>query len=232
MKKLSETCRICKTRASAVFSALDDPGMESLDDCKTTHEYKRGQVVFYEGNPCLAVYCIHSGMIKLFKTGNSGEEYVIRLLGPGEIIGFRPLLADESFAATAQAVSNSRICVISREHILNVIKSSSELSARIMAKLAVDLRISEEQFISRAQENVRQRTARMLLRLLEASNEISDDNSRISVPLLRSEMAQVVGTTPETLSRTLRAMAQKGILQLSRSDISVLNAEKLRSIIP
>jgi CRP-like cAMP-binding protein len=140
-------------------------------------------------------------------------------------------LADEPFAATAQAVSDTQICIISKEDFLDVLNSSPELSFNIMAKLAVDLRISEEHFLSRAQENVKQRTARMLLQLLETSNEISDNDSKISVPLLRSEMAQVVGTTPETLSRTLRGLAQMGILKLTRADISVTNENKLRAII-
>jgi CRP-like cAMP-binding protein len=210
---------------------MNEKEVEKLNKCKTTHEYKRGQAVFYEGNPPLAIYCIHSGMVKLFKTGYSGVEYVIRLLGPGEIIGFRALLAGEPFAATAQAVSDTQICIISKEDFLNLLNSSSQLSFNLMAKLAVDLRISEEKFLSRAQESVKQRTARMLLQLLETSNEFSDNDSRISVPILRSEMAQVVGTTPETLSRTLRSLAQKQILRLNRSEISVTDVDKLRSVI-
>lgn len=231
MKKIIKDCQLCKIRSSAVFNSMNEREVERLNENKTTHEYRRGQVIFYEGNPALAIYCVHSGMVKLFKTGYSGEEFVIRLLGPGEIIGFRALLADEPFAATAQAVSDTQVCIISKESFLGVLNSSMELSSKIMARLAVDLRISEEQFLSRAQETVKQRTARMLLHLLETSDGLSADNSRISVPLLRSEMAQVVGTTPETLSRTLRSLAQKGILKLTRSDISVTDVAKLRSII-
>jgi len=210
---------------------MNEKEVGQLNEGKTTHDYRRGQVIFYEGNPSLAIYCIHSGIVKLFKTGYSDEEFVIRLLGPGEIMGFRALLADEPFAATAQAVSDTQACIISREKFMDVLNSSKELSSKIMTKLAVDLRISEEQFVSRAQETVRQRTARLLLQLLETSDEFSDNNSKISVPLLRSEMAQVVGTTPETLSRTLRSLAQKGIIKLTRSDISVTDVGKLRSII-
>lgn len=231
MKKIVKDCQLCKIRSSAIFSSLNEQEIKKLNNCKTTHEYNRGQVIFYEGNPSLAIYCVHSGMVKLFKTSFSGEEFVIRLLGPGEIIGFRALLADEHFAASAQAVSDTQICIISREDFLDLLNSSTELSFNVMAKLAIDLRIAEEQFLSRAQENVRQRTARMLLQLLETSNELSKGDSKISVPILRSEMAQVVGTTPETLSRTLRAMAQKEIIKITRSDISVTNVDKLRSII-
>jgi CRP-like cAMP-binding protein len=210
---------------------MNQQQVEKLNNRKTTHEYSRGQVIFYEGNPSLAIYCIHSGMVKLFKTGKSDEEFVIRLLGPGEIIGFRALLADEPFAATAQAVSDAQICIISKKDFLGVLSSSAELSLNIMAKLAIDLRISEEQCLSRAQETVRQRTARMLLQFLETSSEFSNSESKIYLPLLRSEMAQVVGTTPETFSRTLRSLAQKGILKLSRSDISVTDVDKLLAII-
>jgi CRP-like cAMP-binding protein len=231
MKKIVKDCQLCKIRTSAIFNSMNQQQVEKLNNRKTTHEYSRGQVIFYEGNPSLAIYCIHSGMVKLFKTGKSDEEFVIRLLGPGEIIGFRALLADEPFAATAQAVSDAQICIISKKDFLGVLSSSAELSLNIMAKLAIDLRISEEQCLSRAQETVRQRTARMLLQFLETSSEFSNSESKIYLPLLRSEMAQVVGTTPETFSRTLRSLAQKGILKLSRSDISVTDVDKLLAII-
>lgn len=231
MKRIAKNCQLCQIRSSAIFNSMNEKEVGQLNEGKTTHDYRRGQVIFYEGNPSLAIYCIHSGIVKLFKTGYSDEEFVIRLLGPGEIMGFRALLADEPFAATAQAVSDTQACIISREKFMDVLNSSKELSSKIMTKLAVDLRISEEQFVSRAQETVRQRTARLLLQLLETSDEFSDNNSKISVPLLRSEMAQVVGTTPETLSRTLRSLAQKGIIKLTRSDISVTDVGKLRSII-
>lgn len=231
MKKIVKDCQLCKIRSSGIFNSMDRQDVEKLNNCKTTHEYSRGQVIFYEDNPSLAIYCIHSGMVKLFKTGKSDEEFVIRLLGPGEIMGFRAFLADEPFAATAQAVSDTQICIISKEDFQDVLGSSTELSFNIMAKLAVDLRISEEQCLSRAQETVRQRTARMLLQFLETSSELTDNKSKIYLPLLRSEMAQVVGTTPETFSRTLRSLAQKGILKLSRSDISVIDVDKLRAII-
>ena len=132
MKKIAKDCQLCQIRSSAVFNSMNEKEVDQLNEGKTVHEYRRGQVIFYEGNPSLAIYCVHSGMVKLFKTGYSDEEFVIRLLGPGEIIGFRALLSDEPFAATAQAVSDTQVCIISKENFMSVLNSSKELLLKII----------------------------------------------------------------------------------------------------
>ena len=101
---------------------------------------------------------------------------------------------------------------------------------RLLAKMAVELKTSEEQMLAIAQETVRQRTARLLLFLAEGNQQVTRLARTLKVPLLRSEMAQMVGTTPETFSRTLRFLASKGILQVTKDQISITNTKALEKI--
>jgi CRP-like cAMP-binding protein len=198
---------------------------------KTSHEYLRGQVIFYEGNPSLAVYCISSGAVKLYKNGRGDTKVAIRLLGAGETLGFRAVIANEPYAATAEAVEKTSVCAIPREIFDEVIRNDTETAFRLIEKLAAELRISEDEFVSRIQLSAEQRVARFLLWTLENLNTPSKDPNRIALPLLRAEIAQLVGTTPETLSRVLGNLSGRKILKVERKSIMVTNPRALRRIV-
>lgn len=156
-------------------------------------------------------------MIKLYKTNKRGDEQIIRLLRPGEITGYRAVLEDEPYAATAEAIETSTVCIISREMLLGLLRAVPDVTARLLAKMAQELRVSEEQMLSFARESVRQRTARLLLFLMKSGSPTPEGSARtLRVPILRSEMAQMIGTTAETLSRTLHGFAKQGILRRSK----------------
>lgn len=213
-------CAICGQRSSSVFCALEGDHLDFLDREKVVYEYDRGQALFYEGHHATAVYSIYSGRVRLFKVGRKDEETTIRLLGPGDIVGYRALLADEPFAATAEAVVPSTVCVISRDTILALLRQSPNLALEMLARLSRELRTSEDQMIAFLQESVRQRTARLLLWLAE-KGEKGDNSAALDVPLRRKELAQMVGTTPETLSRTLHQFADSGFIELTRTKILI-----------
>lgn len=221
-------CAICGQRALGVFCGLAARHIEILDREKTVYEYDRGQTLFYEGHRASLVYSIYSGRVRLFKIGRKDEETTIRLLGPGDIVGYRAMLANEPYAATAEAVEASTVCAISQETIFSLLRQSPELAFEMLARLARELRTSEDQLISLLQESVKQRTARLLLWLSKKSGSSGSDS--IDIPLRRKELAQMVGATPETLSRTLRQFADRGLIELTRSKILIRNALPLQRL--
>jgi len=185
--------------------------------------------VFREGEPAHAVHCIQRGVVKLYKLGPDGEELVIRLLGPGDIMGYRPVLADDLFAATARALEETTVCTFRREFLFALLRESPELAMHIMKKLASELRVSEDQMMSRLVENVPQRTAHFLLWLFDAER-MAEDQTPYEAALRREDMAMVIGTTPETLSRVLHDFERRKILDLSRKSIRVREPEQLRRL--
>ena len=223
-------CTACAARTRGLFSSLAGAQLLKLDRTKVAHEYSRGQIIFYEGNPPLAVYCVSSGVVKLYKAGRGEKKVVIRLLGPGETLGFRAVIAGEPYAATAEAVEKTTVCAIPQEVFDDVIRNDADTAFRLIAKLAAELRISEDEFVSRVQLSVAQRVARFLLWSLETLQKPSKTSNRITLPLLREEIAQMVGTTPETLSRVFRDLSDRKILKLDRKAIVVANPRALRRL--
>lgn len=229
--------RIRRTRAVA---GRNDPGAAAGGSCVlaklalpeqrdllTIRSYDSRQIIFREGAPAEAVYCLDSGAVKLSKVGHMGEELIIRVLGPGSLFGYRAVLAGETYAASAETIAPTSLCLLSRESFLDLIRRSPGASFDLLQHLAKELRISEEQMLAIAQQNVRQRTIRLLCSFLYASGGPPLEGSAIPIPLMRSEMAQVIGTTPETLSRTLRQLADEKVIRLTRSEVFVEHAKAL-----
>jgi CRP-like cAMP-binding protein len=223
-------CTACPSRTRGLFASLTGSQLLKLDRKKIPHEYERGQVLFYEGNPALATYCISSGVVKLYKTGRAGKRLLIRFLGPGELVGFRAIIADEPYAATAEAVETTTVCTVPGETLRELLRSDSDLAMRLMVKLAEELRISEDQYLERTQEPVRQRTARFLLWVLENLQSPSKSGNKIDLPILREDMAQMIGTAPETLSRVLREFSREKIVVLDRKSITLSRLQALHRI--
>jgi CRP-like cAMP-binding protein len=230
MKMHSPTCQTCDLRKNNLFSVLDKEQIQRLDQVKSVREYQRGDVIFYENTPSFAIYCVCSGWVKLFKVGSRAERQVIRLLGPGDVIGHRALLADESYSATSEVIETSVICTIPKDPFKSMLLESPQLSLKVMGRLAQELRTSEEQLLILSQKSVQQRAARMLLLLRKKSPHRDDECVDLRIPLRRNEMAQMIGTTPESLSRTLRLLAERGILRVARIDLCILDAAALERI--
>ncbi len=212
-----------------LFGCLDDRLLRALDGSKTVRRYARGEALFYEGMPAFAIHVVGSGLIKLYKAGDRGD-LVIRLAGPGQTLGLRPLLAGELYAATAAAVEPSAICAFPGDMVLDLAWRSRELAINLMAHLARELRVSEDLAILLTQRTAMQRTAHVILMLLSPSSEHAPIDLRVRLPLLHREMAQMAGTTPETFSRTLHALARRGVIQVSRAEVRIRDLDALKRI--
>ncbi|HCV41870.1 MAG TPA: hypothetical protein DGH68_00175 [Bacteroidetes bacterium] len=229
-KKVHIRCSACRHRDTSIFCDLAGTHLNTIDEQRDVHTFDRGQTIFYEGNPAFAIYCVFSGLVKLFKTSKRGERRIIRLLGPGEIMGYRALVANEQYAATAEAVEATTVCIISKDTILLLLREAPAVALRLLAKMAHELRTSEEQMLDVAYTSVRQRIAQTLLFLMRKTRAGGKDVASLEVPLLRKEIADMIGTTPETLSRTLRQFSQAGILKVTRSNICVQKLSRLQSL--
>lgn len=162
------------------------------------HAYPRGQARFHAGDPALSLHVIRSGRVHVFSRWRDGDEQVLRLLGPGEILGYRAVLAGESYNSSAEAVVDTRACIVPGETVREMLRANPELATQMLEKLARELRVSEELMMELVHRPVGQRMARM------------------------------VGTTPETLSRTLRRLAQRGVPVVTRECIRIRDLERPR----
>jgi CRP/FNR family transcriptional regulator, polysaccharide utilization system transcription regulator len=226
----STRCSICRSRTEGFFCTLVGPARERLEREVVMHAYARGQVIAHAGTPAQALYVVRTGWVKVYRPWPSGEEQVLRLLGPGELIGYRPLLSNEPFFATLEAVEDSTVCIIPAGTVRDLLQESPGLAIEFLAKLARELRISEELMMDLIRRPVLQRTARLLLHLLPDTREFPGSPTVLTSGMKRKDMARMIGTSPETFSRTLRSLALRGAVSLSRTTLRVSNRPLLRRV--
>jgi CRP/FNR family transcriptional regulator, polysaccharide utilization system transcription regulator len=232
MPATGDRCDFCRGSDRKTFCQLAGLPVPDRPPEITVNRYEPKHVFMHEGDPSLAIYCVRSGLVKLYKIGRSGDPLIIRLLGPGRLIGFRAVLAGEPYAASAEAVDSVTLCVIPGSYVQLLLGTSVEFNRRLLVLMAGELRMSEEQMMSLAEDSVRQRTARLLRSFLEEASLGTARDIALPVPLMRKEMAQMLGTSPETLSKVLHSLAREGVLRLTRSEILVRDPEALRTIAP
>jgi CRP-like cAMP-binding protein len=221
-------CEFCAAKHPGGLCGLNSGTAGRFAESRVPHVYERGQIIFHEGLPAHSLFIIHSGRVRVFRTWTDGEEQVLRLLGPGEIVGYRPIFANEPYGASAAAVEESSICVVPREDVLERIRQEPALALGLLAKLSLELRLSEDLMMDLIRRPVRERAARLLLGLVETEGSGAEARSVVSNQIRRQDLARMIGTTPETFSRVLRALAQRGIVELSRERVVVRNLALLR----
>lgn len=220
-------CQTCQSRGKSVFCDLSETHLKELDQAKTTNRYQPNQIIFYEGNRPLGIYCIASGRVKIYKTDSEGHQQIVRLAGPGDVIGYRSILADASYHATAETLEEAEICFVDKNTFLDVLKTHPTTAFHVIALLAQDLGEAERQLINVTHKNIRERLAELFLIFLKKYGEKTTQGTKLKISLTREELAELIGTTQESVIRLMSEFKQDGLIAVEGREITLLDIKKL-----
>ncbi len=221
-------CSHCLSRSSSMFNHLTNEEVAEVDKVKTCHIYKKGDNIFNEGGTPHGVYCIKYGKVKIYKTGSEGKDQIIKFAKDGDMVGYRSLLCNEKFNASAGCLDETVVCFVPKEHILKMVTENAGLAMNIMQHTCHDLGEASKVITRLAQKSITERVAEVILIL--QSNFGTDKNNCIDVVLSREDLANMAGTATETLIRTLSKFQAEGFIELDGKRIKILNAEQLGKI--
>ena len=221
-------CKTCAKRFTSVFCKVENDSLEQINDEKICTPYKKGQVIFHEGSRPFGIYCVNYGKIKLSKFGDDGKEQILRLIKAGDLLGYRALLSQDKYSASAVAIEDSGVCFVPKELFMGILQKDGMLSMEIMKLLSDDLRKAELSITHLAQKPVRERLAEALLFIKETYG-FEDDNATLNLKLSREELANLVGTATETVIRLLSDFKSDNIISLEGKKIKVISMHKLVS---
>lgn len=220
------SCSRCSERFTNIFCKAKFDAIEEIDKEKICTSYKKGEVIFKEGTRPFGVYCLNHGKIKLVKIGDDGKEHILRLVRPGDPLGYRSLLAGEKYNASAVAIEDAGVCFIPKELFIGILNKDSALSFEMMKMLSSDLKKAEIQLTHLAQKPVRERVAEALL-LIKETYGLQDDGQTIDASFSREDIANIVGTATETTIRLLSEFNKDGIISLQGKKILIIDIDKL-----
>ncbi len=226
VKLESPSCVACQSRLTNVFCTLTDMQLTNLSVEKSCNIYKKGQLVFYEGNRPTGLYCVNKGKVKVYQIGMEGKEQIIRLAKDGDILGYRSLISGEMYTASASIIEDSTICFIPKKTFFDLLQTNSELSTRMMKLLSNDLKSAEKRITGLAQKPVRERMAETILMLKEFYG-LDSEKHTIKANLSREDIANIVGTATETAIRVLSEFKSEKIINLMGKKIQIINNDAL-----
>jgi len=224
----SHDCNSCPMRERSLLRDVEKQSIDEVMERKHCNVYRKGDVIFHEGNYPMGLFCIFSGKIKLYKTNEQGKEQIIRLAKSGDPLGYRSLIANETYQMAAEALEDSRICFIPKSTFDNLVKQTDKVFPAIMQLMSSELKMAEKQLAAMASKTVRERTAEAIL-LLKNFFGLKADGKTIDVMMSREDLAGMVGTATESLIRMLSEFKNDHIIELVEKRIVILDMKKLQS---
>lgn len=170
----------------SVFRVLTQDEKEFLKVNLTCVSYRKGEIIFREGDKPTGLICLSDGKVKVFKEGIGGKEQIVRLASPFGFIGYRALFAEENHTATAVAIEESRTCIIDKNALYQVLRKNSELSLSIIKAFASELGFTINRTVTLTQKHIRGRLAESLV-FLKDTYGFEDDGQTLKV-YLRARM--------------------------------------------
>lgn len=195
---------------------------------RVNYKFKKGELLFQEGEEVKGIYFVYSGTVKVHKKWNEGKELIIRFANNGAILGHRGLGDDKFYPVSATALEATIVCFIPIEFFTSSLKVNHDLTLSLLNFFAVELRESETRWRNMAHMSVKGRLAYALLLLKNKFGESRE--GYINIILSRQDLASYVGATYETVFRTLGEFANDNTINLSGKHISILNEITLVSL--
>lgn len=199
--------------------------MRQLMRQSAVRAYKRHEIIFMEGDAYAGLYLVLSGRVKAFKTNPEGKEQIIHLLGPREPFADVPLFTGGPYAVTAQALEDTRLLFIPRQAFLDLLHGNPEISLRMLGAFAKRLRQMVNLVESLSLKEVTARLARYL-----ADEATKASHSTFDLPISKVNLAAFLGTIPETLSRSLHELENRGIIAVQGKQIVIRNKTMLQQM--
>jgi CRP/FNR family transcriptional regulator, cyclic AMP receptor protein len=211
-------------KGTALFSALSDVELESLASRTLIRAYASGELIFSEGAPCVGLYIVSKGQVRIFKTSPSGREQVLALEGPGSSIAELPVFDGGPYPASVATVESSELLFIARKDFRALCLECPEIALKVLQVAGARLRrlvgiIEELSFTT-----VRHRLISWILR--QAKN---DDGCSFTLHASHQELAAQIGTVRELVSRNLARLQAQELIGINGHQVTILNPEGLEA---
>lgn len=209
----------------SLFKGLSGTQLAELSDILVDQIFGRSHAIFSEGDEAAGFYAVISGRVKIFKLSPEGKEQILHIYGPGNIFGEVPMFAGGRFPANSETLEKSRFFFFPRSSFIKLIEGDPSLAMNMLAELSKKLRHLTNLVEELSLKEVPGRLAAYLLLLSDNGGK-----TEVDLDITKTQLAGLLGTIPETLSRILGRMINQGIIQVSGRMIKIVNTQALKDL--
>ena len=206
-----------------LFSNLAPVDLQRVVEVAREKAYPKNSIILFEDDPGDALYVVAGGQVKVVLIGDDGREVILSVLGQGEFFGEMALLDDEPRSAHGIAMEDSQLLVLRREDFEGILTHSPKIALALLRELTRRLRRADEKVGALVLLDVTGRVARLLLELADETG----GGTKVTQRLTHHTIAQMVGSSRETVSRTMRDFVEKGFITVTRREIQLVNRPAL-----
>jgi CRP/FNR family transcriptional regulator len=227
---MSESCESCGLRAAGFFCQLTPPTLKDLNAVRTTATYPGGALLYLEKQDPRGVFVLCAGEVKLSISSSAGKTLILRIAKPGEILGLMAVLANTPYEVTAETQRPCQVGFIRRDDFLRLLARHPEIHQGVVRQLTTLYSGACEQLRTVGlSASAPEKVARLLLDWA-AEGKQTKSGTQIKVPLTHEEIAAFVGTTRETVTRTLSEFKNKHLVVLQGSTLTIPDRAALECV--
>lgn len=229
--QIAENCLLCKLRQTGYFCDLPKSSLEELERVKYASAYPQGAVLFVEGQAPRGVYMICSGRVKLSTTSRDGKTLILRIAQPGEVLGLHATVSGRPYELTGETLQPCQLDFIRRDDFLRLLQHHADACLNAAQHLSQNCQSAYEMIRSLGlSHSVAEKLARLFLEWA-SDGETTKEGIRIKIALTHEEIAQLIGTSRETVTRVLSEFRQKKLAQLRGSTLMILDKPALEKMV-
>ncbi|HVM44047.1 MAG TPA: Crp/Fnr family transcriptional regulator [Gemmatimonadales bacterium] len=209
-------------RKVPLFSDLSEGDLASFAEVTREREYPKNSVILFEDDPGDSLYIVSSGQVKVVLIGEDGREVILSVLGDGDFFGEMALIDDEPRSAHVIAMKDSQLLVLRRDDFQSQVAMHPQIALKLLRVLVQRLRRADEKIGGLVLLDVNGRVARLLLDLADESG-----GPKITRRLTHHTIAQMIGSSRETVSRAMRELVDRGLIETTRREIAIKDRDGL-----
>ena len=213
-----------------VFADLHEEDKRELREISHMASYGPHELICFPGQPEDTLFLLKEGRVKISQISEKGQEMTICLLQPGEIFGEVETITGIPRETVVQALEPVLVCEITRDNFLRFLERCPTIAIRILTKVGRQLRYVESKYADMVFRSAQGRLAKLLLKLSETMGEEEAGKTRLNIRLTHQNLANLIGTSRETVSALLRQFQLQGLLLQERRSLYLLDLERLNQI--
>lgn len=217
-----ENCMDCKLRDYKYFCDLPGEFLQTFEALKYSTVYPKGALLFAQGQSARGVFMLCAGEVKLWTSSSNGKSLITRIARPGELLGLSSAISGKPYLVTAETLSTCQINFIKREDFLRFVTENNRACLRSAEQLSRDYHTSTEQVRSLGlSHSVAEKLAKLLLDWCASDGKITERGIHLHLTLTHEEIAQLINTSRETVTRLLSTFKRKQLIYLKGSTLIV-----------